>query len=195
MRDAVVLVWSLLLLISSCGKLAKEQIVITPDLPCEIEKEFFGVVIGDMRPYEKGKKKRLYYFSRTEYCADGIDSRFSAYFLVGERYKVRKSLDDSLPQDSVKLFKHYLQLMKKYGLMKVSVLQTREAEYQPEICNAMTRLTFYADVVSLQAIPDFCDTSVKGPFVEFIHNYKIHLDTVNVVSGNWVCGFQGYASY
>ncbi len=191
-----ILICVTLLFVSACSNRVKEQCMITSNTLCDIEEDFFGVSIGDLRPYEYNKKKRLYYFSKFNYEKDSLV--YNTYFVVEGRYRLL-NIEERLTADAKKAIDYYLGLMKKYSLMGVSVHQSRAGAYLPESCNAMTQLTFYTNAIDLSEIPELRDTSDRYPYVTFTHNYSLNPDTTrflrSLYPGNWIGSCKGYASY
>jgi hypothetical protein len=143
----------LALCLNSCSK-SYEPVVISEELLCEIQETFEGVNFGPYaRPCETHLRldgARFTYYSSS---LEGHPTRLVVKMKGRYNYKPPEGHEDQ--KDQYALFDSYLKEMEKFGIkcIYVTTVLPKDTLVKEEPCNKITYIHFYADRISLKAIP------------------------------------------
>lgn len=162
----------LALCLHSCSK-SYEPVVITEELLCEIQEKFEGVMF---RPYARPCETYVEIKSASfrEFKSMGNSSLMVK---MEGRYNFKLHEEQEDKKDESVVFERYLNEMERLGIKCIYVTDVlpKDTFLTREPCNKITHIHFYADRISLKAIPTLEDIDLEDYESVYFGIIPIHI--------------------
>lgn len=184
----------------SCSK-SYEPVIITEELLCEIQETFEGVNFGPYaRPCETHLRLDGVRFTYYSSPLEGHPTRLVVK--MKGRYNYRRLEEHEGRNDQFAFFDSFLKEMERFGIKCIYVTDVKPKDTLSvrEPCNKITHIHFYADRISLKAIPSLENINLEEYESVYFGMIPIHIIdsiyTSTIFPGTtWAYNLYGNASW